>query len=109
AMLLSPRRTWWATGAADERFHVVRVNGKSRGRLCGFDATAAQAYREAEVARRTAQRELIHHPVRRALQRIRLPDRSNRFGECGERGLADRENADGVRRPQIVDDAAQRT
>src|SRR5262245_17626064 len=103
-MLLGPGWTRWATGAVDERFHVIRMNPEPRGSPRDFLATAAQIHLEAEVTRSVTKRELIHHAVRGALQLIRLPNHRHRFWQVGEWRLADGEGDDGIRWRQVGDD-----
>src|SRR2546425_12630931 len=72
-MFLCPRRTGWTAATGNELLEFARHHAEALRRPCRFIATAAQLHLEPKLPGRVEDGQLIQHPVRGALQTIRLP------------------------------------
>ena len=106
-VLLRPRRTGRPAGTTDEVLDLTKCHAELLRGERSLLATTAHVDIESELPRRAADGQLIQHPVRGALQPIRFPNSSDRFGKAGKRGLPNREGDDGVRARQFGHDARQ--
>ena len=96
-VLLRPRRTGRPAGTTDELLDLTKCHAELLRGPRRLLATAAHVDIESELPRRATDGQLIQHPVRGALQTIRFPHSSDRFGKVGKRRLPNREGDDGVR------------